>query len=234
MFEEVVAVKRPKLADEVLARLLQMIRSGQLKEGDRLPPERQLAHSFAVSRASLRDAVRQLEMLGYVDVKQGNGTIIRLPDATTVTQPFRSLLSGHPHLAMDLLEFRNLIEPQAAALAAQRCTPEFADRLRAALEAQRELAESGRRLHHLDLEFHQLIANITGNVTLLQVIEALQSLLRELRDTHLTGDRPTLGYEQHKRIAEAIIRGDGPAASKAMAVHLRAVEESLLERSSMQ
>src|SRR5690554_1762942 len=164
MFQEVVAVKRSKLADEVLARLLQMIRSGQLKEGDRLPPERQLAQSFDVSRASLRDAIRQLEMLGYVDVRQGNGTIIRMPDATTVSQPFRSLLSGHPHLAVDLLEFRHLLEPQAAALAAQRCTPEFAQRLRDALAAQRELADSGKRLHSLDLEFHQLIANITGNI----------------------------------------------------------------------
>lgn len=229
MFQEVVAVKRSKLADEVLARLLQMIRSGQLKEGDRLPPERQLAQSFDVSRASLRDAIRQLEMLGYVDVRQGNGTIIRLPDATTVSQPFRSLLSGHPHLAVDLLEFRHLLEPRAAALAAKRCTPEFAQRLRDALAAQRELADSGKRLHSLDLEFHQLIANITGNITLLQVIEALQSLLKELRDQHLTGDRPGLGYEQHKRIAEAIIAGDGKAASLAMTEHLQAVQESLLE-----
>lgn len=233
MFEEVVAVKRSKLADEVLARLLHMIRTGQLKEGDRLPPERQLAQSFDVSRASLRDAIRQLELLGYVDVRQGNGTLIRLPDATTVSQPFRSLLSGHPHLAVDLLEFRHLLEPQAAALAAERCTPEFAQRLRAALEAQRERAESGQRLHSLDLEFHQLIANITGNITLLLVIEALQSLLKELRDQHLTGDRPSLGYEQHARIAEAIIRRDGAAANLAMTVHLQAVEESLLEGGSM-
>lgn len=229
MFDEGLAVKRSKLSDEVFSRLLQMIRAEQLKPGDRLPPERQLAQSFDVSRASLRDAIRQLEMLGYVDVRQGDGTIVRLPDGATVSQPFRSLLSGHPHLAVDLLEFRYLIEPQAAALAAQRCTPELAQRLEASLALQQELAGRGERLNRQDLEFHQLVAHIAGNITLLQVIEALQSLLQELRDQHLTGDRPLLGVEQHTAIARAIIRGDGAAAKAAMVEHLRAVEESILE-----
>lgn len=228
MFEADLAVKRSKLSDEVFERLLGLIRAGRLKPGDRLPPERRLAQAFDVSRASLRDAIRQLEMLGYLEVRQGDGTMVRHPDGATVSQPFRSLLAGHPHLAADLLEFRQVIEPQAAALAAKRCTPEHARQLEESLAAQRELARRGERLNDRDLEFHQLVAQVAGNVTLLQVIEALQALLQELRDKHLAGDRPRLGVEQHAAIARAIIGGDGAAAKDAMVRHLASVEESVL------
>ena len=229
MFDEGLAVKRSKLSDEVVARLMRMIRDGQLQPGDRLPAERQLAQSFQVSRASLRDAIRHLELLGYVEVRQGDGTVVRLPDAATLSQPFQGLLEGHPQAATDLLQFRRMLEPEVAALAAERCTPRHAEHLDAAIATQRARVERGERLGIEDVEFHQLIAGIAGNATVLQVIETLRSLLEEMRVKHLAGDKPKLGFDHHVRIARAIKDGDAVAASGVMREHLAAVEDSMFD-----
>jgi GntR family transcriptional repressor for pyruvate dehydrogenase complex len=226
VFDEGLAVKRSKLADEVAARLMRMIRDGSLRPGDRLPPERQLAQTFQVSRASLRDAIRHLELLGYLEVRQGDGTLVRLPDAATLSQPFQGLLQGRPQAAADLLEFRRLLEPQVAALAAERCGEGDAARLDQAIAAQKRRVESGERLGIEDVAFHQLIAGISGNATVLQVLDTLRSLLEELRAHHLTGDKPQLGFEQHAAIADAIRAGRPDEAAAAMRRHLAAVEES--------
>jgi GntR family transcriptional regulator, transcriptional repressor for pyruvate dehydrogenase complex len=232
VFDANLPVKRTKLADEVVDRLLRMIREGALAPGDRLPAERQLAQTFQVSRASLRDAIRRLEMLGYVDVRQGDGTIIRLPDAGTLSQPFHGMLAGHPQAAKDLLEFRRILEPQVAALAARRCTPEHAALLDAAVAQQRRRVAAGERLGVEDVEFHQLIATIARNATVLTVVDTLRSLLEELRVRHLTGDQPSLGLRQHEQIAQAIARGDAEGAASAMSAHLDAVEASVLAPAS--
>lgn len=228
MFDTELAVKRTKLADEVVARLLQMVREGALRPGDRLPAERQLAGTFGVSRASLRDAIRQLELLGYVEVRQGDGTVVRLPDAGTLSQPFQGLLAGRPTEAADLLEFRRLLEPEVAALAARRCRPADAAALEAALNGQRRAVARGERLAGNDVEFHQLIATIAGNPVTLAVLDTLRHLLQDLRRRHLTGDQPDLGLRQHEAIADAIRRGDAAAAAQAMRRHLDAVEASLM------
>jgi len=227
VFDAELAVKRTKLADEVVEHLLRMIRERQLAPGDRLPAERQLAQAFGVSRASLRDAIRRLELLGYVEVRQGNGTIVRLPDAETITQPFQGLLAGHPQTVKDLLEFRHILEPQVAELAALRCGRREAELLRDAIARQRSRVDAGERLGAEDVAFHQLIATVAGNATVLTVVETLRTLLQELRVRHLSGDQPAVGLQQHEHIAEAIIAGEGVRAAAAMRAHLSAVEASL-------
>lgn len=117
-------IKRTKLADIVADNLLQMFREGELHPGQKLPAERDLAVRYGVSRASLRDAIRHLELLGYLEVRQGEGTFVRTPDGQTLTRPFQSVLSSQPQLADDLVEFRFLLEPEVAALAAKHCTEE--------------------------------------------------------------------------------------------------------------
>lgn len=227
MFDTDLAVKRTKLSDEVVEHLLRMIRERQLAPGDRLPAERQLAQTFGVSRASLRDAIRRLELLGYVDVRQGDGTIVRLPDAETITQPFQGMLAGHPQSVSDLLEFRQILEPQVAALAATRCGAPEAALVREAVARQRRLVAAGERLGAEDVAFHQLIATIAGNATVLAVVDTLRTLLQELRLRHLSGDKPALGLQQHERIAAAIVARDAASAAEAMREHLSAVEASL-------
>ncbi len=205
-----------------------MIRDGELSEGDRLPPERDLANHFGVSRTTLRDAIRELALLGYLDVRQGDGTVVRNPGGEALATPFRRLLRGQPQLAEDLLQFRRILEPEVAALAAARCTEADAIELRAALERQARLVNAGRRLLGEDPGFHRLIARVAGNTTVLHVLNVLQSMLHDLRSHMLTGDQPALGLEQHTAIANAIIAGDADAARAAVHDHLEAVERSIV------
>ncbi|AFZ66847.1 FadR/GntR family transcriptional regulator [Deinococcus peraridilitoris] len=220
------AVRPIKAADAVADRLLQLIRSGEYQTGGRLPPERELAARFGVSRPTLRDAIRRLEMLGYLSVRQGDGTTVRAPDGDTIARPFQGLLSGQMQSAQDLMEFRRIIEPAVAAFAARRATPELAASFEQALERQKRLAERGVRLTSEDLHFHHLIAQTAGNAIILQVLTTLRSLLSELRTDTLTGHLPEATIAHHERITRAILSNNPDAAHAAMLEHLNAVVET--------
>ena len=207
--------------------LLSMLRAGEVRPGDRLPPERDLAQRFGVSRTTLRDAIRELQLLGYLEARQGDGTLVRQPDGEALATPFRQLLRGEPQLADDLLQFRRMVEPQVAAMAAERCSAADARDLRSELERQRGVIDRGGRMLAEDVDFHQRIARIAGNVTVLHVLDTLQALLHELRSSMLKGDRQRLGLAQHRAIAEAIIAHQPETAYRAAFEHLQAVEGSL-------
>lgn len=227
-------VRRVKLSDTVVSELLVLIRNGTYPQGTRLPAERELSGLFGVSRASLRDAFRQLELLGLVEIRQGDGTYVRSPGADTLALPFRGLLTGSPQAALDLLEFRQLLEPEIAALAAQRATAEHAALFERSLHQQRRDAAQGLRLSQEDLLFHQLVAQIAGNPIILDVLSTLRSLLSDLRTTALPGHLPEVTIAQHERIAQAILSGDAPQARHEMREHLAAVlETSDLQRPSV-
>lgn len=219
-------LRKVKLSDTVASELLLLIRNGTYPSGTRLPAERELSAHFGVSRASLRDAFRQLELLGQVEIRQGDGTYVRSPDAATLSLPFRGLLSGSPQAALDLLEFRLLLEPEVAALAAQRATAQHVPAFERALAQQREAAARGLRLSREDLLFHQLVAQTAGNPVILEVLALLRSLLSDLRTTALSGHLPDLTVAQHERIAQAILSNDPPQARAAMLEHLTAVVET--------
>lgn len=206
-----------------------MIQSEELQLGTRLPAERDMAQRFGVSRTTLRDAIRDLEVLGFLEVRQGNGSTVRQPDGKTLALPFRNLLKVCPQSATDLLEFRRVLEPQMAALAAKRRTDEHILELEALLKRQKALVETGKRLTNEDIAFHSLIAQIAGNATTLSILTILQSLLHDLRTKMLTGDRPQLGLRQHRKIAAAIIAQSEDAARDAMLEHLVSVEASIIQ-----
>lgn len=219
-------VRKPKLSETVAEELLALIRTGSYPAGSRLPPERELSRRFNISRASLRDAVRHLELLGHVEIRQGDGTYVRTPDGETLSLPFRGLLAGRPQAALDLLEFRRMLEPEVAALAAVRVRPEHADAFAESLARQREALSRGERLSKEDLAFHGLISRTAGNLVTLQVLGTLRSLLSDLRTTALPGHLPDLTLAQHERIARAILARDPAGARAAMFEHLNAVVET--------
>lgn len=115
-------VKRPRLSSEILARLQQGIRDGVLNVGDKLPSERELAESMGVSRNSVREAIRALEALGVIEVRHGDGTFIREPDVASLLGPYFDVLHEKGTFLKEVLEFRRLLEPSLAHLAAERAT----------------------------------------------------------------------------------------------------------------
>ena len=220
------------MADDVRDALLALLQAGELGPGDRLPSERDLASRFGVSRTTLRGALRELEMLGYLRSRQGDGTVVHEPGGEAVARPFRTLLRGRPHLGEDLVEFRRILEPEVAALAAERCGPATAQVLTASLERQRRIAARGGRLLDEDVAFHRAVAAAAGNATILHVLDALQTLLREMRAQLLSGDRPDVALAQHEAIARAILAGKPDAARRAAMDHVEAVRRSLVTDAS--
>src|SRR5437773_498188 len=222
------AVKKTKLYEKVVQQVQGMIADGLLKPGDRLPPERELAETFQVSRSSLRDAIRALEVMGLVEPRQGEGTIVRDLSASSLVSPLSAVLSQKRELVGELLDVRRIIEPPLAARAARHATPEDLARLKDILRRQKEKVERGELAVEEDSEFHYTIARAAKNSVVLKVLDVFMDLLRESRERSLqVGGRLQKSFAGHVRILSAICRRNAPAAEKAMRRHIEEVDISI-------
>src|SRR5260370_41822643 len=135
---DVDVVRKTKVYEKIAHQIQRLIRDGLLKPGDMCPPERELADMFQVSRSSLRDAIRALELMGLVEARQGKGTVVRAPSAEALINPLSTMLLQQRELVHELLEFREMIEPALAAHAASNASPEDLARLEYILKRQQE------------------------------------------------------------------------------------------------
>ena len=225
------AVKKTKLYEKVVQQVQGMIADGLLKPGDRLPPERELAETFQVSRSSLRDAIRALEVMGLVEPRQGEGTIVRDLSASSLVSPLSAVLSQKRELVGELLDVRRIIEPPLAARAARHATPEDLAWLKDILRRQKEKVERGELAVEEDSEFHYAIARAAKNSVVLKVLDVFMDLLRESRERSLqVGGRLQKSFAGHVRILSAICRRNAPAAEKAMRTHIEEIERIVLKK----
>jgi GntR family transcriptional regulator, transcriptional repressor for pyruvate dehydrogenase complex len=219
------SIRRNKVYAEV-ARQIEGLILKKLHPGDKLPPERELAEMFGVSRSSIRDAIRSLELMGLVEPRQGAGTVVREISASSLFNPATTVPVRQRELISELLDFRIMIEPPLAARAATHAGPEEITELEEILRRQEEKVQRGEMTVEEDSEFHYNIAMASGNSVVLKVLDVLMDLLRETRERSLQREgRPQKSLAGHKRILAAIKRHDGPAAEAAMRHHIEDVEE---------
>lgn len=222
-------VRRTKVYEEVAVRLRRVIADGRLKPGDKLPPERELASALGVSRTSVRDAIRSLQVAGLLEPRQGEGTVIRELSTETLVAPIASALLARRDLLADLLDVRKMIEPAMAREAARRATPDEVRQMEAILARQAARIEAGGLAIEEDSAFHDMIARASRNQVVLKVVDVLMDLLREGRERSLqVRGRPQRSLRGHRQILEAIRRRDGDAAERSMLNHLEQIEEMLL------
>lgn len=216
------------VTDAAIDRIRELILSGELSPGDRLPAEQELAAQLGLSRNSLREAISALARARVLDVRRGDGTYVTSLEA--------DLLLGGLSFAIDLLqdstlleifEVRRLLEPAATALAAMRASGDEIDVLRKSLDAMRNAADVEEFIS-LDLEFHARVVEASDNQTLCGIMTALGSRATRARmwRVALQGVR-SFTLEQHGRIVEAIGHRDPALASAASTVHVAASEEWL-------
>lgn len=211
------------IADQIAGR----IRQGDFPVGTRLPAERDLAEQLQVSRASVREALIALEIEGYVDVRVGTGVFVCPPENR------HDAFSPLPHATdigpFELLETRLLLEPECAALAAQKGTPEQLAAIRAASEAMSVRDAPGSH----DQTFHEAISAACGNAALASAIAHIRQIsdanpVFSRLDQHMvTTDVWTAAGKEHARIADAILERDATRARHAMYDHLLSVQERL-------
>ena len=225
------AVKRTRLFEGVAQQIQRLIVDGALKPGDLLPPERELVERFGVSRSSVRDAIRTLELVGLVVPKQGEGTVVADVSPEAVVMPIASVLVRKRELIEELLDIRKMIEPALAARAALRASPEDVARLEDVLRRQREKTLRGEPAVEEDTEFHYELALAARNGVVRRVIDVLMRLLRDTRARSLqTHGRPQRSLAGHQRILAAIKRRDAAAAERAVRRHVEEIEAIVLKK----
>ena len=224
------AVRKTKLYEKVAQQIRGLIRDGLLKPGDKLPPERELAETFQVSRSSLRDAIRSLEVMGLVEPRQGEGTVVLDLDARALVNPLSTILQQKRELIGELLELRRIIEPPLAARAAAHATADELAFMEEILERQKEKVDRGELAIEEDSEFHYAIASAAKNSVILKVVDMFMDLLRESRERSLQVEGRLLkSFLGHKRILSAVRRHDTPAAESAMRRHIEEIEGIVLK-----
>ena len=222
-------VRRYRLYQDIVAQIEALLDRGDLRPGDQLPTERTLAEQFQVSRASVREALRALELLGIVETHAGGGTFVRRAVAGDLARPLSALISrGHP--IADVIEVRGLIEPALAARAAERVMPEELVELREIVEAQERKVAAGESYVEEDTRFHEIIGRAARNELLVTMLTAVFDVLRASREEWLqTNARAHASLDAHRRILAALEAHDPAAAREASAGHIRAVGEGILK-----
>ena len=198
-----------------------------MNPGDRLPPERELAQMLGVSRASVREAMRLLDMKGLVVIRPGAGTFITEDAMEAIVQAFSSLLDDDS-AASDVFEMRLLLEPHVVSLAAQRATEadlRLMDEHLAHQEA--DIAAGGTGVED-DTRFHFAIAEATKNAALIAVTRAISDILSQTReDSLLSPERSRLSLQSHWEILGAIQREEPPEAALAMRRHIADIDKEI-------
>jgi len=222
-------VRRDKVYEGVAKQIERLILK-KLQPGDKLPSERELAEMLRVSRSSIRDAIRSLELMGMVEPRQGAGTIVREISSGSLTNPLANALKRKEELIGELLDFRMMLEPQLAARAAIRVSDEEVAELEEILERQEKRLRGGESTIGEDSEFHYAIALASGNSVVLKVLDTLMDLLRDSRERSLQVEgRQHKSLAGHRRILSAIKRRDSEAAKVAMRRHIEDVEEIVMK-----
>jgi len=226
--------EQPKHVYEgIRGHIQELIRKGELRAGDKLPPERKLAETFRVSRNSVREAIRALAEKNIVRSRRGDGTYICAPDESPVTDSLRQAVQGQRKRIEEIFEFRRLLEPQIAFLAAENMSRKEMDRLKILVVDQERRIMAGKDDADLDAAFHLLLAGATGNRVIHEVAKTLNHILGETRSEALQSEeRRQASVRTHILIIDALERGDGEGAREAMHRHLAEIERTVFDGES--
>jgi GntR family transcriptional repressor for pyruvate dehydrogenase complex len=223
-------VERNSVADQVAKKILDLVRTGNLKPGDQLPTERDLAQMLQVSRPSLREALRGLQILGVLKTRQGGGAYVSSLDASDLLAPLQFLITLNEENVEGLYEARVMVDGRVARIAAERLSDADIARLAAMVEVQRGLVNDPIGFRVSDLEFHRTIMEGTRNPFMARVSYSLYVLGIEYR--RIASELPgVLSQSQadHADIAAALMARDPDWAQRATETHMHNVYLSTRE-----
>jgi GntR family transcriptional repressor for pyruvate dehydrogenase complex len=225
-----VPLDRRSISEQVANRILSMIKSGNLKSGDRLPTEQQMGIAFGISRPPLREALKALTLMGVVESRQGGRYTVTDLSPSRLVAPFTVMLSVGDYDVEEHFEARAVVEVELVRLAGLRATPEQRQRLMT-------LAVDGRAFHEdpvafrlLDIEFHQALNDASHNRFLSTLAQGLYDVGLDVR--RIASTLPGViekSVRQHVEVAEAIAAADGNAAAAAYRRHLEHVRDSAIQ-----
>lgn len=223
-------IVRQSVAEQVAQRILGLVKSGSLKPGDQLPPERELAVSLHVSRPSVREAIRGLTILGVIRTRQGGGAYVSELDADVLLEPLHFFISLEESNIRELYDARMLIESNVASRAADNITPEQLARLEAILVDQATHLDDPAKFRESDSAFHDVIWKSCANAFLTRIGRSLNVIGLEFR--RMASETPGVlaqSHKDHQRIVDALKARDAAAAAAAASAHMGNVYRTTVE-----
>jgi DNA-binding FadR family transcriptional regulator len=218
------------LSQAVTEAILDRIRAGEYRPGDRLATEKGLMEQFGVGRNVVREAVQALVAMGLVDVRPGRGAVVIGVDTSRAIDPGTVSALLLDQTVDDLNEFRSVLEVEIATRAAERATPADIEQLKELLAQYRDRVEHGRSLSEIELSFHGSIASASHNAVYVRVLDALHGLLAQARGmTENIEWSRVRSLADHQEILAAIEAHDTAAARDAMRRHMELARESTEE-----
>jgi GntR family transcriptional regulator, transcriptional repressor for pyruvate dehydrogenase complex len=219
-------LKKTRIPEEIADRIRELILDATFVPGRALPSERVLAQRFGVSRQSVRDALRMLEMLGLLEMRHGQGTFPKELTVDRLVTPLASVITYRRDLRDELMDVRRMFEPAVAREAAVRTTDEDLTALEQVLEAQRRKLRTSQSTFLEDTAFHAALARATHNRVVVHLMETLNGLLAESRKLTLRQKgRPQRSLQGHQAIVAALRRHDPEAAATAMHEHINQIAD---------
>lgn len=220
---------RPSIAEQVANRIMAMIKSGNLKPGDRLPTEQQMTIAFGISRPPLREALKALTLMGVLVSRQGGRYTVTDLSPSRLVAPFNTMLSVADYDVDMQFEARTVVDLELVRLCAERASPELRQRIRKLAVDGRAFEQDPVAFRLLDMEFHQAINDGAGNSLLAALAQVLYDMGLDVRRT--ASEVPGViakSVGQHIVVADALMDGDAPAAIAAYRAHLEHVRDTTI------
>jgi len=220
-------IQTERLYQRIVEQIENRIVAGELKVGDQLPSERELAEQFSVSRIAVREAVKALRAKGLVEIQPGRGTFITNGTPAVVRNSLSMLMKfGQVDGSSNIVEVREILEPEIAALAAMRIDKEQVTAMADAVGIMDTALDDVDVFVESDLDFHLALAQATQNPIIPILMDSIIDLLREQRKRiGLVKGGLQRGQYHHKKILEAVMKHDSQLARKTMQLHLKQVRE---------
>jgi len=223
-------IRPKKVSVQIADQIRSSILSGEFSPGDKLPPERELAELFGVSRPSVREALNILSAAGLVMSYQGGGTVVLSLVETSGGNPLSDLIRSEQERALDVIEVRKGMESWTSFYAAQRALPVDIRRMEEIVNGMERNLDGLKPSEDLDANFHIVIARATHNIVWVHLMQSLFDAMKEFQQTvwravYLTKEDHHLLYKHHRTIFEAIKAKDAEAAREAMTTHLTFAEQ---------
>ncbi|HYA13188.1 MAG TPA: FadR/GntR family transcriptional regulator [Syntrophales bacterium] len=227
-------IKAKKIYEDIVEQIKMLMANGDLKPGDKLLSERELAEKLQVSRAAVREALRALEMMGFVEIKAGGGTFIKETAAEGIIQPLAMFVAVERGAFFEIYEIRKIFESASAYLAAQRATSmdlakieDYLNKMNTAMSI-----DDSEKGEDMDTSFHYAIAEATHNGWLLRLLNTISDSFHKTvsaarKQLYLTPGHPEELIKQHTRIYEAIRDRNPRLARKYMMEHLNFAESAM-------
>ncbi|WP_027185474.1 FadR/GntR family transcriptional regulator [Desulfovibrio inopinatus] len=212
---------RRGVAEQVEQCILDLVNTGRLHPGDRLPSERRLAEMLGVSRGTVRHALKNLEKTDVLVIRPGSGAFVASGEDEAKVDALMASVARGRNTLREVMEVRSLLEPHIAEMAASKAEPADVAGLVRILQSQKRALEAGRTGRHEDSAFHAALVRLANNAVLTELVEGITHILEESRSPHLqSAMRKNASVKYHEMIVEAISKGDPEAARKAMINHM--------------